>query len=711
MTTAAQPADNAQPPTTAEKLGPLQNIITTAQQGDKDATNAAWVAIQQPSVMETFAEVWINDNDAFVGLLAVIETVSGQIMKARTLRAAVKSLAEVRATQVVQQRVNDAEDGLNNLGTLASCFGNNPPPTSIVPRETMELIKVPRGYSIDTAGVYKINVEIDGTVNRRKLVPAPIFIVSRTEDVLTGEAKRQVVWRGPGGWCSRIVDRRTILDTSRIIALSSLEAPVSSNQAAPLVGYLADFEAENSHRLPAIRSSARMGWLPDGGFLLPDGHYDVNKDEEAEGAHALVPPPGYDLLAKGWVPAGDAATWLTCVELVSNSPLMMIALYASCAAPLLRILRIPGFVVDFNGETSSGKTTALRFAASVWGRPAENYPTAMFSWDATKVWIERTAGFLQSLPLILDETKRAKHPGIVRDVIYDFCQGQGRGRGDIHGSRTTDTWRSVLISSGESAATSFSEDAGTRARVLSMRGRPLGGQARKGGAISEELQQILSENYGHLGRQLIAYLVANTESHEAIRAVFIDVKKKYVGLSASAVARRHASHLAALEVAAMIIHTLGVPQPVCDPFGTLVDAMEEAGFDSDRPLIALQDTISWAAINKTRFFGRHDVSHSGNVVSPARGWIGAWGPGEDWTHIAFNSQELRQFLTDAGHHPAEVLDRWHERGWLAPTRSKKNRTKTIRINGVQARCYCIMREAVRRAVDVDDCQDEDMTDA
>ena len=298
---------------------------------------------------------------------------------------------------------------------------------------------------------------MDGQLNRTRMAPAPIFIAGRTVDVHTGQAKRQVIWRGPSGWCSRVIERRTILDASKIIALTNLEAPINSNTTGQMVAYLADFEAENSHRFPVVRSATRMGWQPDGGFLLPDVFYAVN--DEASSNFALTPPSGLETLSSGWTTAGTWEEWLSAMELVSSFPYMYIAMYAGAAAPLLSILQTPGFVVDFSGETSGGKTTALRFSASVWGRPAESYPTAMYSWDATKVWIERTSGFLHNLPLILDETKRARHPRIVRDVIYDFCQGQGRGRGAVDGTRHTESWRSILISSGEGAATSFSQDA------------------------------------------------------------------------------------------------------------------------------------------------------------------------------------------------------------------------------------------------------------
>jgi len=549
---------------------------------------------------------------------------------------------------------------------------------------------MPRGYDLDVFGVYRLNATMDGQLNRTRIASAPIFIAGRTVDVHSGEAKRQVIWRGPSGWCSRVIERRTILDASRVVALTNLEAPVSSNTAGQMVAYLSDFEAENNHRFPAVRSASRMGWQPDGGFLLPDVFYSTN--DEASSNFALTPPSGLETMSSGWIPAGTWDEWAGAVGLVSSFPYMYIALYAGAAAPLLDILRVPGFVVDFSGETSGGKTTALRFAASVWGRPSESYPTAMYSWDATKVWIERTAGFLHNLPLILDETKRARHPRIVRDVIYDFCQGQGRGRGSVEGTRHTESWRSVLISSGEGAATSFSQDAGTRARVLTLKGKPLGSDVDIGSRVSEEVQVTLADNYGHLGRRIAQYLVSNQERHDDIRAVFQQARDKYAAIATTAVARRHAGHLAVLEVAAAIVHSLGVPQPDVDPFGYLMESQEMAGLDADRPLAAMQDLLSWCATHQTRFWGRAEIDFQGNPRTPMKGWAGSWGGGDDWDYIAIATMTFREVVREIGHDPEEILTRWSERGWLNRG-AGRNRSRVIRIDGAPTRCYCLDREA------------------
>ena len=670
--------------------GILTRLLISIRDGNRDEQRAAWMVIQDPDTMATLADGWRQSESALSSVISILETIPGQVQRARTFRSAVRRLAEERSRRAAEALVDQLEEQLGQTQTLAQRFSTGAPPPTVVEYPTLENLHVPRGYDIDLMGVYRLAASMDGELTRTRIASAPIFIAGRTVDVYSGEAKRQVIWRGPSGWCSRVIERRTILDASKIISLVNLEAPINSNTSAQMVAYLADFEAENNHRFPVIRSAARMGWQPDGGFLLPDVFYAEN--DETSSNFALTPPSGLETLATGWTTAGTWEEWIGAMELVSSFPYMYIAMYAGSAAPLLSILNLPGFVVDFSGETSGGKTTALRYAASVWGRPSESYPTAMYSWDATKVWIERTAGFLHNLPLILDETKRARHPRIVRDVIYDFCQGQGRGRGSIEGTRHTESWRSILISSGEGAATSFSQDAGTRARVLSLKGKPLGSDVDIGSRVSEEAQNILAENYGHLGRRIAQYLVANKSNHDDIRQIFKRAREKYAGTATTAVARRHAGHIAVLEVIAAITHILGVPKPDVDPFSYLIESQEMAGLDADRPLAALQDLLSWCATHQTRFWGRADTDFHGQPRAPMKGWAGSWGSGDDWDYVAISVLTFKEVVKEIGHDPDELIQRCSARGWLSMGNGR-HRSRVIRIDGAPTRCYCIERTA------------------
>ncbi|MBK9367391.1 MAG: DUF927 domain-containing protein [Deltaproteobacteria bacterium] len=88
---------------------------------------------------------------------------------------------------------------------------------------------------------------------------------------------------------------------------------------------------------------------------------------------------------------------------------MFLGLYAALVPPLLDLLpHSSNFILDLCGETSLGKTTALRFAASAWGCPDERGSGLFYSWDASRVFIERAAALGDYLPLFLDDTKRAR---------------------------------------------------------------------------------------------------------------------------------------------------------------------------------------------------------------------------------------------------------------------------------------------------------------
>jgi len=678
----------------------IRNLIDRLSVGGRPEHRAAWESVQDPDTINLLVESWIHDETQTMTRLTMVEMVPRQVQRARQFRRTIETLATEVRRRRSDEILAEIEEQLGELPTLDVMLDGGSPPPSIVTRQVLATLRTPRGFEIDFNGVYRLSAQPDGSISRTKIALAPIFIAGRTVDVLTGEAKRLLVWRGASGWRSRVVERRTIVDTSKIITLSNWDAPVSTNTTLHMVSFLSEFDAENAHRFPVVQSASSMGWQPDGGFLLPDMYY--SSDSTTNSDFALTPPPGLETLSGGWKPKGTWDEWCRSMRLVEDFPYMFVAIYASAAAPLLEVLHTPGFVLDFSGETSGGKTTALRYAASVWGRPAESYPTAMYSWDATKVWIERTSGFLKNLPLILDETKRARHTRIVRDVIYDFCQGQGRGRGSVEGTRHTESWRSILISSGEGAATSFSQDAGTRARVLSLKGKPLGDDIVVGSAASEDAQALLANTYGHLGRRVVQYLVANQERHDDIRGVFQVAREKYSDLAQSAVARRHAGHLAVLEVSASIVHSLGVPQPTIDPFTCLLESQQQAGFDADRPLSALQDFLTWCASNQKRFWGRADRDREGNIRAPTLGWVGAWEKRADWDSIAITTTSFNSLMKELGHEPDEIITRWKDRQWLKLSGGlQKARSRVVRVDSQPTRCYCIDRNAADMAIEAE----------
>ena len=168
--------------------------------------------------------------------------------------------------------------------------------------------------------------------------------------------------------------------------------------------------------------------------------------------------------------------------------------------------------MDASGLTSTGKTTSLRLAASVWGQPNPAQPGSMLgSWNASPTYIERRAALFNGIPVILDDSKQARDPEFVARMIYDLASGQGKGRGTIGGLRRSDRWRTVVLTTGEQRLIDFTQDGGTRGRVITLWGPPFGARDTGNQVPRQSLPTALETDHGHAGPAFVAYLLQHRE--------------------------------------------------------------------------------------------------------------------------------------------------------------------------------------------------------
>ena len=98
----------------------------------------------------------------------------------------------------------------------------------------------------------------------------------------------------------------------------------------------------------------------------------------------------------------------------------------------------------YRGDSSTGKTTALRVAASVWGGPEY-----LQRWRATDNGLEALAAQHSDCLLVLDEISQVD-PKAAGEVAYMLANGSGKARANRTGTmRDTANWRLLFLSSGE----------------------------------------------------------------------------------------------------------------------------------------------------------------------------------------------------------------------------------------------------------------------
>lgn len=590
-------------------------------------------------------------------------------------------------------------------------------------------IVIPSGYGLSLkGGIEKIFTQVKGDKveeERKPVASAPVVIVGRMESVENGIEAVNLAWFRDGKWKTRIVDRNEISTNRLIIELSKYGLPVNSNNAAALVEYLSKFEAENIENLPRAKVSNKLGWqkgmdgfLWGGTYITGDGEEvsgididKINPEEWKDSWIAFRPDDdGGNQVADSFCASGSYGDWVNLVNSLYDHPRVVAGVYFALLPPFLDIFKAENFTVDWSNETSSGKTTTLRLAGSCWGNPSESSgASVVHTWDSTKVFIERTASLLNGLPLILDDTKlaaagrnKATEATKISQTIYEIHSGRGRGRGSVNGTRKTGSWKTILLTSGEQSAVDFTQDGGTRARVISLWGPLFKDKSPDTANLVKGINSTVRENYGHAGPKLIKYLLQNRNQWHLWKKVYQEYQKDFSEKAGSnPAATRLGDYFAAFATAVPIIHT-ALPElrrdySVQEIIQHLWDASVNIAKESDRAKDALRSLFTFAVANQESFYGRQSGGKFDNSKQPYNGWYGAWRKTSDWQYIAITTKMVRQVLEEEGFESIAIVKTWNDRGWLETGNTDIG--KQVKINGVPAYCYCIKKSVLEELLD------------
>lgn len=339
-----------------------------------------------------------------------------------------------------------------------------------------------------------------------------IMPVERLANIDTGEVKLKLAYKRPGKdrkWQTTIVGKDVVSTSRTIVQLASQGISVTSNSASALVDYLNDIENRNYDVIPEAKSIGRLGYIEGEGFSPYVEDLVFDGDASFRNLYNAV---------QG---RGSETEWLRiALECRKMSVAARILLAASFASPLLSVVgSLPFFVHLWGVDSGTGKTVALMLAASVWGNPAVGSYTQTF--NGTTVGQERTAAFLNHLPMCLDELQLTKNSrGQTNFDVYQLAQGVGRARGKKSGGvEAAPTWNCCFLTTGESPLTSVSSGAGAVNRVIDIECTS-GTVAIKDG---HRVANTLKHNYGHAGQQFVEKLYGSDEVRKQVREIYQEI--------------------------------------------------------------------------------------------------------------------------------------------------------------------------------------------
>lgn len=317
----------------------------------------------------------------------------------------------------------------------------------------------------------------------------PILPVRRLVNIDTGIEKLELAYRKGRNWRRVICDKRQLASASSIVGLADYGIAVTSENAKYMVTYLHDLENLNYDTIPENNSVSRLGWIDGEGFspyvedLVFDGDLSFRHFFESVSEK------------------GKYEKWLAAVKEIRKGDVpARIMLAASFASVLVEPCGGLPFFVHLWGGTETGKTVGLMLAASVWANPEMG--RYIHTFNSTAVAQELSAGFVNSLPLILDELQIVREKKDFDNMIYQLSEGVGRARGQKTGGiQKTVTWNNCMLTTGEQPISNHASGSGAVNRIIEINCEDVK-------LFDEPVKtvEILKKNYGFAGRKFVERL-------------------------------------------------------------------------------------------------------------------------------------------------------------------------------------------------------------
>ena len=331
-------------------------------------------------------------------------------------------------------------------------------------------------YQLNETGVYYVGVTEDGDLAEPVFVCSPLKVEAKTRDSQSEQWGRLLTWTDADGhphqWAAPaemlVGDPREFV---RQLAAGGVEMSAHRNTMQRLLAYIIQERIDTRARNVAV-----PGWH-EGRYVLPNGESYGSGQERLVYQHSGG-------LQHHYAAVGSLEDWRRDVaRRCQDNSRLVLAVSAMFAGPLLHFTGATGGGFHLVGGSSSGKSTALRVAASVVGPP-----DFAREWRSTANGLEGVAVLHNDATLILDELAQID-PKQAGDAAYLLANGNGKSRANRAGeARAAARWRVLILTAGEVGLAQHMAEVGKQARAgQSVRLADVPAEAEGGHGVFERL--------------------------------------------------------------------------------------------------------------------------------------------------------------------------------------------------------------------------------
>ncbi len=308
-------------------------------------------------------------------------------------------------------------------------------------------------FKLNNKGVFYLGTEKDGNQLSPRWICSPLYVIAKTRDAKSGEWGRLLEWKDEDcithQWAMPLsMLQGDVSDVRRELARLGLAISPSKASRDLLTSYLQIFPID-----ARARCVDKLGWYDD---IYVTAYESIGNSTEKvvfQNTHAIEPALSI---------SGTVDEWRDSIGKLAVGNSRLIFAISTAFAPILAKLAgedSGGF--HLRGASSSGKSTALKVAASVWGNPKAYCRL----WRSTSNGLEGLSALHNDGLLILDELSQID-PREAGEAAYLLANGQGKTRASRAGTvKQSSSWSLFFLSAGEESLTALMAKAGQRANA------------------------------------------------------------------------------------------------------------------------------------------------------------------------------------------------------------------------------------------------------
>ncbi len=438
-------------------------------------------------------------------------------------------LAEVR--RIVQAAI-EAHQAAQRAAQAANGIKGRQAPKAAPPTASMAAddARAFDPFTVDDSGVWHVGIDQDGKRKPPEWVCSRLDVEARTRDQDGGGWGYLLTFADPLGKVKQWAMPARMLSgdggeyRAALLGLGLIVAP-STRARNLLTQYIQTRQPEQF-----ASCTDRVGWHGRA-FVLP--HETIGDDAER------IVFQTETAMENTFRARGSPEQWRERIgaPCAGNSRLVF-AVACAFAGPLLRPAGVESGGFHFRGDSSSGKTTALKVAASVYGGPSY-----LQRWRTTDNALEAIAAQHSDCLLILDELAQVD-PKTAGECAYMLANEQSKARATRNATpRPRLAWRLLFLSAGELGLADHMAEGMKRTRTgqeVRMADIPADAGAgmgafeclhghEGGAAFAKHITQQAGSVYGVAGRAWLLWLTQHADTLKA------DIRQRAAALAAQLV--------------------------------------------------------------------------------------------------------------------------------------------------------------------------------